>query len=249
MKIVVLIAGVHDPKWPIAISGDSLPEADAERQIMSPFDEAALEIALRIRDANPETAIHAFVAGGAAGAKIVRAVAAFNAAQVSTIRFDRPWDQSAVAAALAQSCVDADLILIGREYGDFDDGLVPPSLAAQLQIECFARAQLVEAKDDVRFMRENGGFEEWRALQGRLLVSATNDRRTRLRKPLMKNVMLARQAAIAYTDMPPTTKNGLSLVGASERSASRAQTSCAWIEGSSEEQAKALAALLREVRA
>ena len=58
MNIVVLIAGVHDPNWPIATSGDTLPEVDAERQIMSPFDEAALEIALRIRDANPETAIH-----------------------------------------------------------------------------------------------------------------------------------------------------------------------------------------------
>ncbi|MGB5076780.1 MAG: hypothetical protein WBO17_04810 [Sphingorhabdus sp.] len=248
MKVVVLIAGVHDPKWPIAISGDRLPEADAERQIMSPFDEAALEIALRIRDANPETSIHAFVAGGAAGAKIARTAAAFNLAQISTVRIDRPWNQSAVATALAQLCGDADIILIGREYGDFDDGLVPPTLAAQLRIEFFARAQLVEAKDGVRLMRENGGFEEWRALQDRLLVSATNDRRTRLRKPLMKNVMLARQASIANLEVSPPVTDILSLVGASVRSASRAHTSCAWIDGTSEEQALALAALLREAR-
>lgn len=249
MKIVVLIAGVHDPKWPIAIAGDRLPEVNSDRQIMSPFDEAALEIALRIRDANAQTAIHAFIAGGAAGAKVARAVAAFNPAHVSTIGFDRPWDQSAVAAALAQSCGDADLILIGREYGDFDDGLVPPTLAAQLQTAFFARAQLVDVKDGVRFMRENGGFEEWRKLQDRLLVSATNDRRTRLRKPLMKNVMLARQATIANMGASPTAPNGLSLVEASERSASRTQTSCKWIEGANEEQAQALAALLRQVRA
>lgn len=248
MNIVVLIAGVHDPKWSIAISGDNLPEVDAERQIMSPFDEAALEIALRIRDANPETAIQALVAGGAAGAKIARAVAAFNPAQVSTVAIDRPWDQSAVSETLAQLCRDSDLILVGREYGDFDDGLVPPTLAAQLQIEFFARAQLVEAKNGVRFMRENGDCEEWRALQTPLLVSATNDRRTRLRKPLMKNVMLARQATIANMGAAPTVPNGLSLVGASERSASRAQTSCKWVEGSYEEQAQALAALLCEVR-
>lgn len=249
MKIVVLFAGVHDPKWPIAIAGDTLPEADADRQIMSPFDEAALEIALRIRDANSQTAIHAFVAGDAAGAKVARAVAAFNPAQVSTVPFNRPWDQSAVASVLAQLCGDADLILIGREYGDFDDGLVPPTLAAQLQTAFFARAQLVDVKDGVRFMRENGGFEEWRTLQDRLLVSATNDRRTRLRKPLMKNVMLARQAMIANMEASPTAPNGLSLVEASERSAARTQTSCNWIEGTNEEQAQALAALLREVRA
>ncbi|MGC1467975.1 MAG: hypothetical protein WA793_01205 [Sphingorhabdus sp.] len=249
MNIVVLIAGVHDPKWSIAISGDKLPEADADRQIMSPFDEAALEIALRIRDANPETAIQALVAGGAAGAKIARAVAAFNPAQVSTVAIDRRWDQSAVSETLAQLCRDADLILVGREFGDFDDGLVPSTLAARLQFEFFARAQLVEAKDGVRFMRENGGFEEWRALQTPLLVSATNDRRTRLRKPLMKNVMLARQAAITNMNVAPITPKGLSLVAASERSVSRAPTSCKWIDGSYEEQAQALAALLCEVRA
>lgn len=249
MNNVVLIAGVHDPKWPIATSGDKLPEVDAERQIMSPFDEAALETALRIRDANPDTAIHALVAGGSAAAKIARAVAAFNPAQVSTVAIDRPWDQSAVSETLEQLCGNADLILIGREYGDLDDGLVPPTLAARLQFEFFARAQLVEAKDGVRFMRENGGFEEWRALQKPMLVSVTNDRRTRLRKPLMKNVMLARQAAIANMNTAPTGPNGLSLVGASERSASRAQTSCKWIEGSHEVQARSLAALLREVRA
>jgi electron transfer flavoprotein beta subunit len=248
VKVVVLIAGVHDPKWSIAISGDKLPEADADRQIMSPFDEAALEIALRIRDTNPETAIQALVSGGIAGAKIARAVAAFNPAQVSTVAIDRPWDQSAVSETLAQLCRDADLILVGREFGDFDDGLVPPTLAARLQIEFFAQAQLVEAKNGVRFMRENGGFEEWRALQEPMLVSATNDRRTRLRKPLMKNVMLARQAIIANIDVAPTASNGLSLVGVSERSASRAQTSCKWVDGNYEEQAQALVALLREVR-
>lgn len=249
MKIVVLIAGVHDPKWPIAISNDGLPEIEAERQALSPFDEAAVEMALRIRDANPVTSIHAFVAGGAAGAKIARAVAAYNLAQISTVEIDKPWDQSAAACALAQLCGDADLILIGREFGDFDDGLVPPLLASTLKVEFFARAQLVEAKDGVRFMRENGGFEEWRALQERLIVSVTNDRRTRLRKPLMKNVMLARQAMIADFDAAPTTSNGLTLVGVSERSSSRTQTNCTWIEGSSEDQAQKLAALLRESRA
>ena len=51
MNIVVLIGGVHDPKWPIALGDEGSAIPAAENQVLSPFDEAALEVALRIRDA------------------------------------------------------------------------------------------------------------------------------------------------------------------------------------------------------
>ena len=244
MNITVLIAGVHDPKWPIALGSGTLPEVDADRQIMSPFDEAALEIALRIRDANPAVSIRAFVAGGDAGAKIARAVAAFNPEEVSTVEIETPWDQSAVTGTLAQLCTDADLILIGREFGDYDDGLVPPMLAAKLGAGYFARAQVVEAKDGLRLMRETGSCEERHTVSGRLVTSVTNDRRTRLRKPLMKNVMLARQAEIGAAEATSSTLSGLQFVRAIGRTSSRATTACSMIEGTLEHQAQTLATML-----
>jgi electron transfer flavoprotein beta subunit len=249
VKIVVLIAGVHDPKWPIASTGGQLPDAEPDRQIMSPFDEAALEMALRIRDVNPATLIHVHVAGGAAGAKIARAVAAFNPAEVSMTEVATPWDQSAVANALVQLCGDADLVLIGREFGDYDDGLVPPMLAAKLSAPFFGRAQVIEAKDGVRLMREVGSFEERCLVSERLVASVTNDRRTRLRKPLMKNVMLARQAVIGLTEASSIPSLGLELLGTTERTSSRDATTCTMIQGTSEQQAQALAALLLAARA
>lgn len=249
MNITVLIAGVHDPKWPIVLSEGALPKVDADRQIMSPFDEAALEIALRIRDANTAASIRAFVAGGDAGAKIARAVAAFNPAEVSTVEIASPWDQSAVAGTLAQLCSDADLILIGREFGDYDDGLVPPMLAAKLGVDFFGRAQVVEAKDGLRLMREAGSSEERRAFSGRLVASVTNDRRTRLRKPLMKNVMLARQVEIKMVEVSHPSPSGLQFVRAAERTSSRAATACTMIEGPIEQQAHSVARLLLAERA
>ncbi len=249
MKIAVLIAGVQDPKWPIMFADGSLPVARADRQIMSPFDEAALEIALRIREARPATQIEAYVAGGTAGERIARAVAAFNPASVATIQIETPWDQAAVAQGLAQLCGDADLVLIGREFGDCDDGLVPPLLAGKLGAPFAGRVQAIETSDDVVLLREAGSFEERYKVAGRMVASVTNDRRSRLRKPLMKNVMLARQASIGSVNLAAPISPQLRLVRVSQRGDSRAATDCAMIEGTSEQQAAELAALLWAARA
>jgi electron transfer flavoprotein beta subunit len=249
MNIVVLIAGVLDPKWPIALTPGALPARQIDRVIMSPFDEAALEIALRIRDAHPATEVRAFVAGGEAGAKLARAVAAFNIAEVSTMQLDCPWDQASVANQLTQVCGHADLVLLGREFGDLDDGLVPPLLAGLLGAEFFGRTQFVEAKDEVRLMREFGSFEEWLGVKGRLVASVTNDRLNWLRKPLMKNVMLARQASIGLAEVRGPAPSGLEIDDVAELAGTRATTACAMVGGSPEEQARTLASILLEVQA
>jgi electron transfer flavoprotein beta subunit len=248
VKIAVLIAGVHDPKWPVTPKGEQMPETDADRRIMSPFDEAALEMALRIRDAKGDARIAAYVAGGLAATKIARAVASLNITDVSVLDQDEPWDQAAMARTLAPLCTDADLILIGREFGDYDDGLVPALLAGVLRVPLFARAQTVEARGEVRLTREAESFAETLTLSDCAVASVTNDRRTRLRKPLMKNVMLARQASIGQIPARACRTVGLEIESMTVRSPDRGQTSCAMIGGSIEEQAQALAKLLREAQ-
>jgi len=246
MNILVLVAGVLDPKWPVAPMGDGLPERVADRLILSPFDEAALEIALRIRDAQSDTVIHAIVAGGTEAIRLARAVTAFNIADVTTLDLPAPWDQGATARALAPACGDADLILMGREFGDCDDGLVPPMLAGLLCRAFFGRVQVVEAGAGVRLMREAETCEEWLSVARPVVASVTNDRRIRLRKPLMKNVMMARQALIGTVTHCPAPTDGLDLAGVSARAGSRAQMDCMMFDGSPEQQASGLAALLVE---
>jgi electron transfer flavoprotein beta subunit len=249
VKVAVLIAGVQDPKWPVVLGDGNLPVAQADRQIMSPFDEAALEVALRIRDARPETAIAVHVTGGPAGERIARAVAAFNPASVATVRIETPWDQGAVVKGLAPLCGEADLVLIGREFGDFDDGLVPPLLAAKLDAPFVGRVQAIETRDALQLLREAGAFEERYRVAGRMVASVTNDRRTRLRKPLMKNVMLARQASIASFELTTPSSPHLRLARFTQRTASRTTKACRMIEGSAQQQAAELAALLWDARA
>lgn len=249
MKIAVLIAGVHDPKWPITPEAAIGESQASEHRIMSPFDEAALEMALRIRDADPATQIAAHVGGGAASMRIARTVAALNVPDVTTVALECPWDQTATARALAPLVSDADLILIGREFGDFDDGLVPALLAQTLALPFFGRAQTVETLGTIRLMREAGTHSETLHLAGRLVASVTNDRRTRLRKPLMKNVMQARQAAIGERAAASVPTPAVLLDRLSMRLADRGQTDCALIGGTPEQQARVLAAMLWEARA
>lgn len=247
MNIVVLIAGVHDPKWPI--TPDSALSDTGEHRIMSPFDEAALEMALRLRDADPAVQIAVRVAGGEAAQRIARTVAALNIAEVATLAIDRAWDQSATAGALAPWAAEADLILIGREFGDFDDGLVPALLAGMLGVPFFGRAQTVSGQGGAVLLREAGPYAETLALSGRLLASVTNDRRTRLRKPLMKNVMQARQAVIGESIAAGRPTTALALSQLEPRTAGRGHTNCERLSGPVEQQAQALADLLWEARA
>ncbi len=239
MNVLVLLAGVLDPKWPIETADGGLPARNAERLILSPFDEAALETALGLRDASPEIMIRVVVLGGDGAGKLARTVAAFNI-PVETLQVADWWDQNILAEALAGVADEADLLLVGREFGDCDDGLVPALLAARLGRPLFARAQAVR---DGRVMREAAGAEEWAALDRPLVVSVTNDRHNRLRKPLMKNVMLARKAVIEA--LPPSTKESDAAFRAVRLIASaRRPVECRMIEGTSEAQARQIAEML-----
>lgn len=191
MKIVVAVAGVLDPKWPIELDVGGAPRIAADRMVMSPFDESALEIALRLRDMDPMHTVAAVVPNE----KLARMVAAFRVEDIAIL--DRPFgtacDLGGAAEALAGAIPgDAGLVVMGREFGDCDDGAVPPLVAARIGLPFFARVQDVRAGPTL--LREAQAEEESVILAGLMLCSVTNDRRNRLRKPLMKNVMAARTA-------------------------------------------------------
>ncbi|MEH6755938.1 MAG: hypothetical protein V7676_00330 [Parasphingorhabdus sp.] len=244
MKITVLLAGVLDPKWPVAPDGDGLPVRPAAQLALSPFDEAALEIALKIRDKALDTEIRVIVGGGEEAIKIARTVCALNVPDVLTVDHSTLWDQAAVARELAQCSLGSDLVLIGREYGDCDDGLVPSMLARLLGYDYFGRVQVLDAGEPPKLLRENGAFVERLVLDRPVVASVTNDRRSRLRKPLMKNVMMARQAQVGAVDAVAAQGDALKLAGVSQVAGSRSAVECTIIEGTLEQQAELLAALL-----
>lgn len=252
MNIAVFVAGIADPKWPLQIAPDG--SGDGERRIMSPFDEAALEVALKLRDSDPETGIYVFCTGNAENEPVLRRSASFRANGIFRIdlepqdRLDPQRLAGVLATSLDTAGVDCDLVLIGREFGDCDDGVVPPCLAETRGCPFFGLAQVVEFRDgEIALMRELATSQEWMTISGPVVASITNDRRNRLRHPLMKNVMAARTEKFRDITVSDKRESPLSVEVGAAAELSR-EVECRFLEGSAEEKAEKLSEFLLQWR-
>jgi electron transfer flavoprotein beta subunit len=251
MEIAVLTSGVADPKWPLPreLSAATLAAHATQYAVFSPFDEAALEVALSLRDADPALRITSFVAGDE---PLARRVAGFRPDALYRIDLDAlpRWDGAGVARALAAALQDlapgADLVLVGREFGDFDDGGIPAAIACHAQMPFLALTLTAkQAADGLSVLRQGSdGLERVRVAQ-RVLLSVTNDPGNRLRHPLMKNVMNAKKMAIPSWQPPVATGSSLLGLDCIEPAPAGAPTgTCEWLQGSAADKAQALSELL-----
>lgn len=249
MKTLLLLTAINDPKWAY---GPDQP------RILSPFDESALELALKLREADPSTTIDVIVVGSPKDDSIVRSVIALRPDSIVRAEdlTDGAWDVAAQALRIANFVRERaagslpDLILTGRQFGDHDDGALPACVAELLGWSFLALIQSIEFRDgNINAVRERAGLQEKLRAKTPVLASVTNDRSNRLRHPLMKNVMTAKRAAITTASLPSqSAANHAARIHPMQCqavvSAKRAQT-CKILEGSAEDQVMALAAHLR----
>jgi electron transfer flavoprotein beta subunit len=205
MKICALLGGILDPKWPLP-PGDYLQQPDTLDGIarkLSPFDEAALEVALRLRETVPSSTLAVYMPDGPGAEGLLRAVAAHKPHHVGLLMIDRAvrWDVAAFARQAAAGLHRADagtLWLTGREFGDLDDGAFGACLARAAGSSLIAMAEELrgDAQGTLRALRTRSDVTELVRVPDACVVTLTNARTNRLRHPLMKNVMLAKKLAI-----------------------------------------------------
>ena len=94
------------------------------------------------------------------------------------------------------------------------------------------------------FFRERGDIEERIRVRPAALASITNDKRNRLRFPLMKNIAAAKKAAFVVENTGPGSEARVRLLSSSVRTVSRQQDGCRMLAGSIEAQAEELSAFL-----
>src|SRR5207237_1327842 len=100
----------------------------------NPFDEIAVEEALRVRDANAPSEVVAVSIGGAAAQAEVRSALAMGADRGILVKHDGFLDSDAVARLL-QKVIDKekpDLVLMGKQAVDVDDNVTGQLLAEYL---------------------------------------------------------------------------------------------------------------------
>jgi electron transfer flavoprotein beta subunit len=254
MNILVLLAGIADPNERLgethlaALSAGTEPAGATLR--LSPFDEAALEQALQLRDRQPGTRIGVVLVATEAGQKLAQAVAAFRPDRIH--RLDMPsgrlWDPRVATpqfrALLADAALPPDLVLIGREFGDADNSTLPPYIAETCGWAFVGQAHAIRFETGgLRVTRTRGGNVEEIDVAPPVLVSMVNDRGIRLRHPLLKNVMLSRREAVPVLPVgaDDARPGDLRLDGAVLTPPVSRGAACRYLEGTVAQQAEALA--------
>lgn len=260
MNLLILLAGVADPKWPLPATIDttSLATHRAAHPLLSPFDEAALELALKWRDADPAAQLRALVGTSASQPALVRHVAGYRLDRVEGLDLNAhpAWDAAALAqrlvAWIATLDTAPDLVLVGREFGDDDDGVLPALLAHALQRPLIGQAlALAHTATGWQVLRQHGAGLERLNGSGPAVIAVTNHAGNRLRHPLLKNVMAAKRLAFEMAALPAlpahpagSASPALRLAGLAPTAVPRRDTACRMLDGTVEAQAAELARLL-----
>lgn len=148
MKTAVCIKRVPDTEARVKAAGDSVDTGGA-KFIVSPYDEFALEAALRLRDGAGEGETVAISLGESAAGEQLRSALAMGADRAIRLDGGGGVDGLEVARALASELKEGgyDLILFGSKAADDDQQQVGPMTAELLGLPCVTVVAEVEAED------------------------------------------------------------------------------------------------------
>jgi electron transfer flavoprotein beta subunit len=206
MKIVVCVEQVPDTETrvKIAASGSAISEADVQSWIVSPYDEFAIEEALRIKEAKggevvlvtvgPERAQAALRTGLAMGAD-----SALHVKDAALDGADTLVTARALAAAI-RTLGAVDLVLCGQQGVGGDHSQIPGMLAELLDLPQVTVAVKIEIKDGTATVeREIEGARETWATSLPAVVSAQKG----LNEPryaALKGIMAAKKKPLQVLD-------------------------------------------------
>lgn len=149
MKIIVCVKQVPDTsdiKW----TENNTMVREGVESIMNPFDEYALETAIRIKEANPDTTITAVTMGPPQAKDVLKRAIAMGADEAALITDKKfagadTWATShTLAAAIKNKIGEYDLIICGMYAIDGDTAQTGPGIAERLNIPQVTYAKAVE---------------------------------------------------------------------------------------------------------
>jgi electron transfer flavoprotein beta subunit len=261
LGIIVCAKQIPDPEAPLSdVSVDAEKKevvVDAP-QVISPFDENALEAALRIKE-EFGAKITVLSLGKKVSDTVLRKTLAAGADALILLQdhgFEK-LDSHSVATALADAIRkigEYDLVLTGRQAGDWDAGQVGLILGEMLGLPCISLAREIKVEDGTVWVKKNipGGYEQVRAKMPALVTvsNEVGELRYISRTKMMK--MLRRTASIPSWSSEDfvSSQEGLRKMEIVELSSPPdMRRNCEFIEGATaEEKADKLAAVFKALR-
>ena len=229
MKILVALKQVPDTetKIKVAADGKSLDGSDV-KWIVSPYDEYALEEALRLRE-TAGAEVTAVSVGGDKAKDVLRNALALGVDAAVLVRSEQTGDPLAIARILAAFAAGKgfDLVFLGNKGFGGDNASVGPMLAELMGV---AQANVVTRLEVAggRFVAEREGDTDSEVLEGSLPAVITAQRG--LNEPRyanLKGIMAAKKKTIEEQagtataplvtvvglELPPTRPEGRKLEG------------------------------------
>ena len=156
MNIIVCCKQIPDPEAPPAgysinaSTNEMIPPPDTS-PVLSPFDDHAIEAALRIKDSQ-EARITVLTMGTGLLPQVVKKPLAMGADELILLEDDAFDDGDSWSAAYALSATIRkigayDLILCGRQAADWDNGQVGAGIAESLGLPCVTIAKGIDISD------------------------------------------------------------------------------------------------------
>lgn len=207
MRIVVCVKQVPNPEAAFSMfkvdeQAKKVVPAPGLLQVMSPFDEQAVEAALRLRDAGMDAKITVMTMGGEAARNVLRHGLAMGADEGVLLVDPAFEDADSYTTALALAAAirrlgGGDLVLAGRQAADWDAGVVGSGLGELLGLPVITFAQDVSVRDGrVRVERVlDDGVEVIEAALP-AVVTVSNELGA-ARKPNLRETMRAARKPIA----------------------------------------------------
>lgn len=204
MNIVVCLKQILDPEMAakdFKIDSNNKPVTGNVKMVIDSFAENSLEVALQLREKSGGS-ITALCVGDKPAEEALRRALGLTVDKAVRV-WDPSWaelDAGAVAHILAKAIEKiggADLILLGRQAGDIERGLVGPMLAEELNLACTTLAYNgEEAGGGLRLKCEtDGGYV---MVESRLpaVVTITSNETNVPRLAKVKDLMMASRKPI-----------------------------------------------------
>jgi len=150
LRVLVPIKRVPDPYGKIRLRPDGTLEESEIKWVINPFDEIAIEEAVRIRERGWGMEIVTVTIGGPACEEQLRTALAMGADRAIHVLDDAPADPGVISSLLAAVCrrENPALVLMGKQAIDDDYNQVGQMLAAKLGIPQATFASCIELEPD-----------------------------------------------------------------------------------------------------
>lgn len=165
MKILVPVKRVPDPYGRVRLTAEGLLDDSEIKWVINPFDEIALEEAVRIRENSGDVEIVAVTVGPDLCSEQLRTALAMGADRATHVVTDVVLDQAVTSQALAAICKKEtpDIVLMGKQAIDDDASQTGQRLAALLvypQASFASKVEIGSNKSEAVVTRETDSGRE-----------------------------------------------------------------------------------------